>query len=127
MATQLQRQDEARADAAILSLALVRIARFWQLSNAELGRILGLSPASVSRLKGGNYQVEPGTKPFELGQLLVRLFRGLDALVGSDDRAAAYWLRGDNDDLGARPLDLIGSVRGLVETADYVDGYRGRA
>jgi hypothetical protein len=32
--------------------------------------------------------MEPQSKAFELGQHLVRLFRGLDALMGSDDEAS---------------------------------------
>jgi len=39
-----------------------------------------------------DYRLEAGTKAFELGVLCVRLFRSLDAIVGSDEAAARAWL-----------------------------------
>lgn len=110
----------------VLSEAVGRIAGFWQLSNARLGAILGLSGPTVSRLRGGSYRLEPGSKPFELAQHLLRLFRSLDAWLGQDDGAARSWLQTPNLDLGAAPLELIATVRGLLRTSDYVDGLRAR-
>jgi uncharacterized protein (DUF2384 family) len=114
------------AEGRILSDAVVRVAAFWKLTNVEVGRVLGLSGPSASRLRSGAYRLERGMKPFELGQLLVRLFRGLDALMGSDDAAAISWLRTPNEDLQGRPLDLIQTVQGLVAVADYVDAFRAK-
>jgi hypothetical protein len=85
---------------------------------------LGLSTATASRLKAGSFRLERPGKAFELAQYLVRLFRSLDALMGSDDRASISWLRTENLDLGGRPVDLIRTVRGLSDVADYVDDYR---
>ncbi|MGB7405829.1 MAG: MbcA/ParS/Xre antitoxin family protein [Pacificimonas sp.] len=114
-------------DGAVLSEAIARVARFWALTNEELGRVLGVSPASASRLKARGFDVKPGTKPFELGQYLVRLFRGLDALLGSDDRAARSWLRSENRELGGVPAARLQTIQGLTELTAYVDGYRGRS
>ncbi|QMW23924.1 antitoxin Xre/MbcA/ParS toxin-binding domain-containing protein [Sandaracinobacteroides saxicola] len=114
------------ADDALISRAVARVAAFWHLTNAQLGAILGLSPASVSRLRAGAYTVKPGEKPFELALLLTRLFRSLDAFMGSDDAAARAWLATPNLDLGARPLDLLPSITGLIRVADYVDDHRAR-
>jgi uncharacterized protein (DUF2384 family) len=77
-------------------------------------------------LRTGAWQFEPNTKPFELAQFFVRLFRSLDALMGSDDEAAASWLERKNVDLDGRPIDLIRTVKGLTETANYVDDFRAR-
>ena len=115
-----------RSDAEILSSAMARIAAFWNFSNAKLGAVLGLSPATVSRLRGGRTTLDPASKSFEAGQLLLRLFRGLDALMGSDDDASRRWLEARNLDLEARPIDLIDSFRGLIAVSDYVDGHRAR-
>ena len=114
------------AKARALNLALARIAGHWRFTNDQLGAVLGLSPATASRLKAGAFHVEPDSKPFELGQYLLRLFRGLDALMGSDDEAAISWLRTPNLDLAGRPLDLIRTIRGLNEVTDYVDDFRAR-
>lgn len=108
----------------VLSEAVARIAGCWKLTNEQLGAILGLSPATASRLRSGGFQLDRAGKAFELGQYLVRLFRSLDAMMGSDDRASMSWLRAPNIDLGGRPIDLIRSVRGLSDVVDYVDDYR---
>ena len=47
-----------------------------------------MSGATLSRLANGQKQLEPGSKPWQLAALFVRLFRSLDAIVGSDDAAA---------------------------------------
>lgn len=110
----------------VLSEAVARVAEFWQLSNARLGAILGLSGPTVSRLRAGQYRLEAESKPFELAQHLVRLFRSLDSWLGQDDEAARSWLETPNLDLGDRPLALIATVRGLLRTSDYVDALRAR-
>ena len=125
MATALTDRD-VPSESQILSEAVSRIATFWKLTNGEVGQVLGLSAPTVSRLRSGHYRLERSGKSFELAQLLVRLFRSLDALMGSDDEAAAVWLRTANVDLGGRPLDLIRSVRGLISVAEYVDAFRAR-
>ena len=112
--------DEVR----VLSEAVSRIANCWKLTNEQLGSILGLSSATASRLRSGGFQLDRSSKAFELGQYLVRLFRSLDALMGSDDDASVSWLKAANLDLGGRPIDLIRTVRGLSEVADYVDDHR---
>ena len=123
MATQFHlHPDESR----ILSQAVARVAQCWRLTNAQLGAILGLSPATASRLRSGGFRLDRSSKAFELGQYLVRLFRGLDALMGSDDRASISWLATVNLDLDGRPIDLIRTVRGLSDVTDYVDDHRAR-
>ncbi len=114
--------DQAR----VLSEAVSRVAECWRLTNEQLGMVLGLSPATASRLRAGAFRLERGSKPFELGQYLVRLFRSLDALMGSDDAASISWLKAANLDLGGRPIDLIRTIRGLGDVADYVDDHRAR-
>jgi uncharacterized protein (DUF2384 family) len=113
-------------DDQILTSAVSRIAVFWGLSNAKLGAVLGLSPATISRMRSGQSALDPASKSFEAGQYLLRLFRSLDALMGSDDTAARSWLGAANLDLEARPLDLIDSFKGLMTVCDYVDAHRAR-
>ena len=99
----------------------------WGISNLVLGKIIGVSEATGQRLRTGTKFLERGKKPFELAQLFARLFRSLDAMMGSDDEASKSWLEAQNSDLGGRPIELIASVRGLIRVADYVDDFRGRA
>jgi uncharacterized protein (DUF2384 family) len=113
-------------DGKVLTTAVARIAEFWGLTNAKLGSVLGLSPATVSRLRAGKTELDPASKSFEAGQYLLRLFRALDALLGSDDMAARAWLATPNLDLEACPIDLIDSFKGLMTVCDYVDAHRAR-
>ena len=116
----------APSDGELLTPAVARIADLWGLSNARLGTILGLSPATASRLRAGASTQDPASKSFEAGQFLLRLFRSLDASMGSDDDAARRWLATPNLDLGAKPIDCTDTVRGLITLCDYVDGFRAR-
>lgn len=117
--------DLAAREAAVLTKATTRTAEFLGLSSAELARTIGLSEASVSRLRSGRFELSPGTKPFELAVLLVRLYRGLDSLMG-DDQASRSWLRARNVALEGRPLDMIQTVAGLVNVIQYLDSRRAR-
>ena len=110
----------------VLTEAIRRIAQFWDLSNAGLGAIIGVSAPTASRLRAGRWTVDPGGKPFELAQLMLRLFRSLDSFFGGDDSAARWWLDQPNRDLGGRPRELIATVSGLVAVSDYVDAIRAR-
>ncbi len=124
MAT-LPANSEAEDDR-ILTTAVSRVADFWGLTNAKLGAVLGLSAATASRLRSGQARLDPASKSFEAGQFLLRLFRSLDALLGSNDQAARSWLAARNLDLDARPIDLIDSFKGLITVCDYVDAHRAR-
>ncbi|MAF49268.1 MAG: MbcA/ParS/Xre antitoxin family protein [Rhodospirillales bacterium] len=109
----------------VLGKAMMRAARYLKISNTEVAHILGLSSATISRLKTGEYRLERGSKAFELALLLVRVFRGLDAITGSDD-ASRSWIRAQNLALRNAPIDLMQTVTGLVGVAEYVDARRAR-
>jgi uncharacterized protein (DUF2384 family) len=115
----------APAPAGVLSKAVVRAAEHLQLSRAALGRVLGLSAASVTRLHQGSLQLEPDSKAGELGLLLVRLFRSLDSIVG-DREAARTWVGTENLGLNGVPRDLMLTPQGLVHVVDYLDAHRAR-
>ena len=114
------------SDAAVLTKAVVRAARLLVFSQRDVARILGVSDATASRLFAGHYELATErAKEWELGLLLVRLFRSLDALWGHE-AAAHAWLASPNLALAARPVDLLPSVEGLVRVVNYLDNARGR-
>ena len=67
------------------------------------------------------------SKEGELSLLLVRLYRSLDALVGTDDQKRKAWMSGQNIALGGIPIKLIERAEGLVATLCYLDGMRAPA
>ncbi len=114
------------APAEVLSKAVVRAAERLGLSHARLARVLGVSPATITRLYAGDYRLAPGRKEWELALLLVRAFRSLDSLVG-EETTARRWLSSENRALNGRPLELIGTTEGLVRVVRYLDASRGLA
>jgi hypothetical protein len=109
---------------AVVTKAVKRAAERLELSNRVLAGVLGLSEATVSRLGAGTYQLDAGSKPFELAVLFLRLFRSLDGIAGGDTAVARAWLRNDNTALGATPITMIESVSGLVNVVAYLDARR---
>ena len=112
------------AQAAVLSKAVARAAERMGISKALLAKILGVSPATITRLFAGNYLLDPSRKEWEFGLLFVRAFRSLDSIVGADE-TARQWLSSDNRGLNGRPIDLIGQTEGLVRVVQYLDASRG--
>ena len=107
-------------------LSFARAADHLGLPKVALGRILGLSQATVTRLYQGQYRLDPGSKPGELALLLLRLFRSLDSIVGSTEAARA-WLARDNAGLNGVPRELIPLVPGsytIEQASDYTLTYR---
>jgi hypothetical protein len=110
----------------VLAKSTARAADELELSNATLGRVLGLSEASVSRMRRGAADVLVNGKSYELAALFVRLFRSLYAMTGGDMRAARSWLATSNRALHQIPLDAMQTVVGLTAVVAYVDSFRGR-
>jgi len=111
----------------VLTKALLRAAGLLGLSNAALARVLGVSEASVSRLAAGTRTIDPAGKEGELALLLVRAYRSLDALVGTEAVQRKAWMQSYNRALNGRPLELIERADGLVAVVSYLDAMRAPA
>ncbi|MCM8735276.1 MbcA/ParS/Xre antitoxin family protein [Azospirillum sp. A1-3] len=116
--------DRATRRQKVLTTATVRAAEHLAMPNAAVAEMLGVSVPTVSRMKTGAYLLADGSKPFELAQLFLRLFRSLDAIVGSDDAASQSWMQTENRALNGRPIDLVQTVTGLVSSVTYLDSRR---
>ena len=110
----------------VMTGAVLRASALLEITQSGLAQILGLSPSTVSRMANGTYSLDAQKKEWELGALFVRLFRSLDAVIGSNDSAARCWLNGPNQALAGRPIELIRSTEGLVRVVQYLDSARGR-
>jgi DNA-binding XRE family transcriptional regulator len=118
------RPDKSTEKARVLTKAVVRAGDALGLKSAELAAIIGVSPATMSRMRKGDYVLEPKDKSYELAALLVRFFRSLDAIAGGDSAVRTAWLRGENVALGGAPADLIQTVAGLTNGLAYLDARR---
>ena len=108
----------------VVTKAAVRAADRLKLTARALATIIGVSEATISRMRRDSFALEPGTKPFELAVLFVRLFRSLDAVTGGDERVAAAWLANPNTALDATPAEKLQTVSGLVDVIAYLDARR---
>jgi antitoxin Xre/MbcA/ParS-like protein len=113
-----------RSQAAVLTKAALRAAEHLGMTSKALGNVIGVSEATVSRMRSGDYTLQPAQKPFELAVLFVRFYRSLDALVGGDAAVARAWLQNTNTALDGVPLALIQSVPGLMNAIHYLDARR---
>lgn len=121
----LQSVATARSEAgAVVTKAVIRAAEQLAVPGRILGNVIGVSEASVSRMKRGEFGLEPGTKPFELAVLFIRLFRSLDAIAGGDGKVASHWLANPNTALGAQPIEKLQTVIGLIDVIAYLDARR---
>ena len=119
--------ERAQDDARILTKAINRIAGLWNLTDIKLGEMLAMCAVMVAAFRSDKAHLEPDSPPLLAARYLVRLFAGLDTALGSDNTAVLRWLHATNEDLGARPIDILDSPSGLEALCDYVDGSRERS
>lgn len=111
-------------DGAVVSKAVIRAAERLSIPGRVLAAIIGVSEATVSRMKTGDFALNRDRNAFELSLLFIRLYRSLDAIVGGDAAAAASWLHSYNTALDTHPIDAAQSISGLVHVIDYLDSRR---
>lgn len=108
----------------VVTKAVIRATDQLGVTARILSVILGVSEATVSRMKSGQVQLDPSTKPFELAVLFVRMFRSLDAIVGGDMMVARRWLANPNRAIDGRPIEKLQSISGLTDVIAYLDARR---
>lgn len=108
----------------VLAKAVARASQLLGMNGVMLSKTLGLSEPTVSRILRAEKPIDPQSKEGELSLLLVRVYRSLDALVGTDDQKRRQWMGSFNKALGGVPLQLIQRVDGLVATLAYLDAMR---
>lgn len=125
----MQKQKHAAEpanEAQVVTKAVTRAAGHLGLSAKILARVLGVSEATVSRMRHGDHVLEQGGKPFELALMFIRIFRSLDAVTGGDMEVAKRWLANHNTVFGEPPQQRLQSVAGLFDVISYLDARRAR-
>ncbi len=115
-------QSEAARET--LTHAVLKAATLLQVSQSDLAQILGISPASISRMGNGRYRLDPASKEWQLGALFVRLFRSLDSITGGNDELSRRWLHSENQALQAVPASLLADIPSFVRVVQYLDSSR---
>ena len=111
----------------VLTKAALRAAAVLDVPQRTLAEIIGVSASTISRAASANAPLDPHSKAGELAKLWIRVFRSLDAIVGSNDAAARAWLTSANAAFGgAKPLDRLRSAEGLIHVLHYLDSARAR-
>ncbi len=124
ISTNASESTHSQAARQTLTEAILKASALLQFSQAELARILGLSPASISRMASGRYLLDPDSKEWQLAALFIRLFRSLDSITGGNDELSRQWLRNHNTALAAAPASLLSEITGLVTVVQYLDASR---
>lgn len=120
------REPEVSPDV-VLTKATLRAAEMLGITSTSLAKIIGVSDATVSRYKRQQTFIESASKQAQLALLLIRVFRSLDPLVGSDGEQRKDWMRSRNRALNGVPAELIANPEGLARTVAYLDGMRAPA
>lgn len=110
----------------VLTKAILNLASFYNIAGKELSQIIGISEASVTRLNQGKTFLSPSTKEGEIALLLLRVYRGLNSLVGNNHEKAKLWLNSENQYFNKKPIDHLKTVTGLVDVVNYIDAMRGK-
>jgi uncharacterized protein (DUF2384 family) len=111
----------------ILTSALLKAAGILDLTQMDLGQIIGESEATMSRTFQGSRHIRERSKEGELAVMLIRAFRSLDAIVGGKETAIRHWFHTSNRHMGERvPAELVKSVEGLSYVCTYLDAMRGK-
>jgi hypothetical protein len=113
--------------AAVLSKAVRRAAGQLEMRQVDLGRMLGLSTATASRLMSGAWRIPPQSKSWELATAFLRVYRSLSAITGGEMAAMRAWLHSRNAALSGEPAQLIISAEGLIHVLQYLDASRARS
>jgi len=111
---------------AVLTGATLRAGELLRLTDADIATVIGVSGATVSRLRSGQRTISLGSKEAELALLLVRVYRSLDGILGEDKEAMRVWFHEKNRHLRGIPAELIRKTDGLVRVLEYLDAMRAK-
>ncbi len=110
----------------VLTKAILNLANFYDLTGKDLHQIIGISESTITRLNQGKAFISPTTKEGEIALLLLRVYRGLNSLMGTNHDKAKLWLNSYNKYFNKKPIDQLKSLTGLVDVVSYIDAMRGK-
>jgi len=113
--------DEQIDDQMVLAKATARAGRALGFTQDETANILGYDRSVFAR------GIKPtDNKKAELAMLLIRIYRNLYVLVGTDGEPMRHWMRTENYHTRGVPAEQVKSVYGLAEVVSYLDAIRSK-
>lgn len=114
--------DSGRAAKAV-SEALVRASMRIGIKGCDLARVIGTSPASVSRMRSGEHVILLESKTCELALLFLRVYFRIRDILGNDGERMRCWMHSHHSGLGGVPADMIRNVRGLNRVLAFIEAH----
>jgi IS30 family transposase len=109
------------AEAARLTREFFEVTNFLGLSNREIGEILGVSEATISRAKKRErYFAQNRHQQWRSAELMIRAARELQRIY-DHPRKEKHWFTTYNSDLCAMPITLLHSMEGLIEVVRHLE------
>ncbi len=105
----------------VLTVATLRATAALQLSDDELAQVIGLERQEIEPLRLGQRVIPVNSGAGLRCQMLVRLFRALEHLVGGDQEKCRQWLRDRNKAAGGVPAEVMATPDGLRQVAEYLE------
>lgn len=105
----------------VVSKALMKASSDLGLRGCQLARTIGLSEATISRARKGAFQIVPGTKPYEMSLMVIRIHQALSQILGADEKSMQSWMKTWNSQLQDIPAKKIQAIKGLVSVMTYVE------
>ena len=122
--TALPAQHDMDRASRVVRQAILRAADHLQISRSRLAGILGVSPATVSRLARGG-SLDPRSKNGEAAMRFLRMYRSLLSLFDGNMGNAIRWLKAENRNFTRPPIEMITTMQGLLHVIEYLDAMRG--
>lgn len=122
------KEEDRRRLSDVAIKAFRSLAAQWKLSNAEAAALLGVSPSTWDRVKGGRWEGGLGQDQLTRVSALVGVYKGLHLLFADD--MADRWLRLANKGPlfeRASPIEAMieGGIPRMLEVRRYIDAIRG--
>lgn len=108
-------------EASVLGEAVLNAGAKLSISQEEVGKIIGRDRTTIVR-KG----VHPTSKQGQLAMILVRIYRGLYALLDGNEEHMHHWMHTRIGTLQAVPAEMLHDVAGFVRVLEYIDAMRGK-
>lgn len=107
--------------AKVLTVAALRAAAALHLSDDELAQVIGVEKHEIEHLRIGQEMIPVNSGTGLRCQMLIRMFRALEHLVGGDQEMCRHWLRSRNEAAGGKPAEVIANPDGLRQVAEYLE------